>query len=166
MSYIDDLSATVTRVSPVLLGVSEEVSSRRPAPGKWSAKEILGHLIDSAANNHQRFVRAPQQADLIFPGYDQEFWVVAQKYQDAPWEEIVTLWSRYNRHMAHVMAGVPESVRLRVHQRHNLDQLSWRPRTPGQPATLNELMEDYVAHMHHHLRQIGAQTGAARLDGF
>jgi hypothetical protein len=56
----------------------------KPAPDRWSKKEILGHLIDSAANNHQRFVRAQGTPRLEFPGYEQEFWVATQAYASAP----------------------------------------------------------------------------------
>ena len=103
-----------------------DVSKSRGA-GKWSRKEILGHLIDSAANNHTRFVRAAGQDDLIFPGYAQDDWVRAQNYAAAPWNEVVTLWHSYNRHIARVMAAVPAAVRYRKHDRHNLAQLAWQP---------------------------------------
>jgi len=160
MDYLDDLTSTVSRVTPVLLAVPAEVSARRPAPGKWSAKEILGHLIDSASNNHQRFVRAPSQNDLVFPGYDQDDWVRSQDYQHAPWDGVVTLWRSYNEHLARVMAAIPSSVRLREHARHNLDDLAWRRFPAGRPGTLDYLMSDYVAHMHHHLDQIGTLVDA------
>ncbi len=68
-----------------LQAIDETKSARRPAPGKWSPKEIIGHLIDSASNNHQRFVRAQFQDHLIFPGYNQEAWVEAQDYQNSQW---------------------------------------------------------------------------------
>ena len=90
--YADDLRATVGRASASLSAMPDEAAARRPAPGKWSAKEIIGHLVDSAANNHQRFVRAQFQDDLIFSGYAQDRWVSVQRYQDAPWQDLVTLW--------------------------------------------------------------------------
>ena len=65
--YADDLRATVVRASASLAAMPDEAAARRPAPGKWSPKEIVGHLVDSAANNHQRFVRAQSQDDLVFP---------------------------------------------------------------------------------------------------
>jgi hypothetical protein len=128
----------------------------RPAPGKWSAKEIVGHLIDSASNNHQRFVRARWQDDLVFSGYAQEAWVSAQDYQHAPWPDLLTLLVAYNRHLARVMRATPESVRLRLNARHNLDALAWQPVPADRPASLDEFMRDYVAHLRHHLRQVDA----------
>lgn len=163
MRYVDDLVATVSRVSPLLLGMSGEAAACRPAPGKWSPKEIIGHLIDSAANNHQRFVRAQWQDDLIFDGYEQEGWVRTQDYQSAPWEELVGLWTSYNRHLARVMAAIPETVRLKQHPRHNLHERAWRAVPEDQPATLDSFMSDYVDHLHHHLRQIAAAGGSAAI---
>ncbi len=159
--YVTDLTDTVARVTPRLLAVPDDVNAKRPAPGKWSAKEIVGHLIDSASNNHQRFVRARWQDDLIFLPYDQDAWVAAQDYQNAPWPVLVALWSSYNRHIARVMAGVPEEVRMKQHRRHNLHELAWREVPADQPATLDYFMADYVAHLHHHLRQIGERVGVA-----
>ena len=152
--YAGDLESTVRRVAEELRRVSDGDASRRPAPGKWSAKEIIGHLIDSASNNHQRFVRAQWQDDLIFTGYRQEDWVSSQQYQSAPWGELLDLWLSFNLHMARVMCTLPEAVRLRAHARHNLDQLAWQPVPVSEPATLDHFMRDYVGHLHHHLRQI------------
>ena len=66
--------------------------------GSWTKKEILGHLIDSAAINHQRFVRAQFTDDLVFDGYVQDDWVKVQDYQNRDWRELVELWHGYNRH--------------------------------------------------------------------
>jgi len=153
-NYINQLQSVVERSTPVLLGLSEADSARHPAPGKWSPREVLGHLIDSASHNHQRFVRARFQDDLVFQGYEQDGWVSAQAYQESPWAELVALWRTYNLHVARVMALVPEPVRTRVHHRHNLDDIAWHTVAPGEPTTLDYLMGDYVDHLTHHLRQI------------
>ena len=140
--------------APRLLELDDTASAGRPAPGKWSSKEIVGHLIDSASNNHARFVRAQLQDDLIFPGYAQDDWVAAQRYQDAPWRQLVELWAAFNRHLARVMAAVPEDVRMKPRTRHNLHQIAFRTVPENQPATLDYFMRDYVYHLEHHLQQI------------
>ena len=150
------LLAAIERALPQLDAIGEAASARRPAPGKWSAREILGHLIDSAANNHGRFVRAQLADDLVFPGYAQEEWVVLQGYQEARWRETVALWASYNRHLARVMSRVPPQVAAQARARHNLHELAWRPVPSDRPATLGWFMEDYVAHLEHHLRQVWA----------
>ena len=150
------LANAVDGALPWLTSIAGERTARRPAAGKWSAREIVGHLIDSASNNHQRFVRARWQDDLIFNGYDQEAWVDAQGYQQAPWPELLALWAGYNRHLARVMASVPGAVRTAPHTRHNFDRLAYRPVPAGEPSTLEYFMDDYVRHMEHHLRQIRA----------
>ena len=152
--YISDLLITVDRAVPDLLALGAAASARPRAPGKWSPRQIIGHLVDSASHNHQRFVRAQWQDDLVFPGYAQDDWVAVQRYDESPWPELVTLWAAYNRHVAHVMAAVPDVARTRVRVHHNLDELAFRPRPAGVPATLDYLMRDYVEHLRHHLRQI------------
>jgi hypothetical protein len=152
--YALDLLNTVERAVPRLSAIDDERTSARPAPGKWSPREIIGHLIDSASNNHQRFVRALFQDDLMFAGYAQDDWVTAQQYQDAPWADLIALWSSFNRHLARVMIGIPERIRRRMHTRHNLDQLAFRPVPSATATTLDYFMADYVQHLQHHLRQI------------
>jgi hypothetical protein len=152
--YVRELRDAVERGAVALLAISPEESSRRPGHDCWSPKEILGHLVDSAANNHQRFVRAQFQDDLVFPGYAQEEWVAVQRYEEAPWEDLVALWRTYNLHLARVMEAAPEEVRTRVREHHNLHEIGWRPPAADEPATLDGLMRDYVGHLKHHLRQI------------
>src|SRR6187549_2095402 len=79
------LLAQVRAAEPRLTSLPEAKADRPRAPGKWSPKQILGHLTDSAANNHQRFVRAQEQDPLKLPGYAQEHWVACQHYEQRPW---------------------------------------------------------------------------------
>ncbi len=156
------LRAALDAAEPPLRAIGEEDSARPPAPGKWSPRQIIGHLIDSASNNHQRFVRAALGDDLVFPGYAQEQWVELQRYQETGWSALLDLWVAFNRHLATVMAAAPEAARRRVHTRHNLDEIATRaPQHPGE-ATLDYFMHDYVDHLELHLRQILGAAWAAR----
>jgi hypothetical protein len=153
-NYIANLRQTVEQAAEVLYQMSPKASAQRPRPGKWSPREIIGHLIDSASNNHQRFVRAQFKDDLIFPGYNQDDWVRVQHYQTTDWPTLVQLWRTFNLHLTHVMATIPESIRTRPCHKHNLDVRAFRPIPASEPATLNYFMEDYVHHLEHHLQQI------------
>ena len=159
VSIADDLRAEVTETAAYLRGVSDGDASRRPAPGAWSAKEIIGHLIDSAANNHARFVRAQLEPDLVSAGYAQDEWVRVQAYQDASWPRLLDLWTAYNLHIAHVMEAAPDETKSRPRTRHNLDQIAWSQVSTNQPVTLDYFMRDYVDHLRHHLRQIASLVG-------
>ncbi len=133
------------------ISADETVVSDR---GKWSHKEIVGHLIDSASNNHQRFVRAQYTSDLVCPSYEQDVWVTAQKYDDESWPDLVHLWAAYNLHLAHIISVMPEDALMRVRQEHNLDQIAWKTVAKNTPTTLEYFVRDYAGHMRHHLRQI------------
>ncbi|MBI3491102.1 MAG: DinB family protein [Acidobacteria bacterium] len=152
-AFLDDFRQTIDRAAERLLGYSDSEASRHPAPGQWSRKEIIGHLIDSACNNHGRFVRAQLQDDLVFPGYDQDAWVRVERYQDRPWNELVVLFQSYNRHIVNVMATADAEELTRPRARHNLDELAWQTVSAAQPTTLEYFMRDYVEHLKHHLRQ-------------
>jgi hypothetical protein len=144
----------VDRHAQRMLAISDSDAALRPAPGKWSRKEIVGHLIDSAVNNQARFVRALLQDDLVFPGYDQDAWVRTQRYQERDWKELVGAWRAYNHQIAEIMRVAPADERDRPRARHNLQEIGFEPLPPGTPATLGFLMRDYIAHLKHHLRQI------------
>ena len=142
-STLDDFRSTLDDAVVQLSKITDSDSQRAVSPEKWSRKQVLGHLIDSAANNHQRFVRAQLTQELVLPGYEQERWVAVQHYQDEPWDALIALWHQYNRHLLHVMALVPG------------DHLGRRCIIGGKEAvTLEFLMKDYVVHLKHHLQQI------------
>jgi hypothetical protein len=139
----DYLRQTLHEVLPPLHAISEEDASIKPLPHKWSKKEILGHLIDSATNNQHKFVRTMAQPHLEFLGYAQDFWVAEQHYNSRSWEEIVVFWYTYNTHLAHIIESV------------NPAYLQNTISVGGsKPFTLAFIMEDYVEHMKHHLRVI------------
>jgi DinB superfamily len=151
---VEDFERTVEEGARRLLLLGEEGSGRRPEGGGWTAKETVGHLIDSAANNHQRFVRAQYRADLVCEGYEQDEWVAAQHYTEAPWARLVELWRLYNLHLAHVVGRAPEGELRRPRHPHSLDRIAFRPLEARAPATLEYLIRDYVEHLKHHLSQL------------
>ena len=148
------LRAALDAAEPALRAISSAASAESMAPGKWSPRQIIGHLIDSATNHHQRYVRATLQDDLVFPGYEQDAWVALQRYQEANWQDLLAFWLAYNRHIVTVMSAVPAEERLRVRARHNLDEIATQAPATPERATLDHLMNDYVVHLELHLRQI------------
>jgi DinB superfamily len=141
-----DLRRTIDSALPVLQAMNEAEAERPRAPGKWCPKQVLGHLIDSAANNHQRFVRGQQGTELVTPAYAQDQWVESQAYVARSWRDLTSLWHAYNHHLAHVIERIPpDRARVRCTIGAN------------QPVTLAFVADDYVAHMRHHLGQINAR---------
>src|SRR3979411_699415 len=138
-SIASDLGRTIAQAKPLLLKLDNADTSARPSSDKWAKKEILGHLLDSASNNHQRFVRATLQGSLTFPGYDQEPLVDLQKFTEMDWRFLVGLWVSYNRFVAHVLSVLPADAGDIVCNIGN-----------NPTATLGFLAEDYVAHLKHH----------------
>jgi hypothetical protein len=142
-SVANDLLSAIN-LAERLRQIDDVTAAKRPAPGKWSKKEILGHLVDSAANNHQRFVRLQMAGRIDLPGYDGDEWVRVQRYQDRPWREIIDLWEIYNTQLASLIRNV-DVTSLR-HIWHTPD---------GKDLDLEFIMRDYVVHLRHHLNQIG-----------
>lgn len=152
---VADFRRTVERSAARLLALGEGERDRRAAgDGGWTPRQIVGHLVDSAANNHRRFVVGQLAGDLVFDGYAQEDWVRAQRYDAADWDALVALWRSYNLHLAHVMAHAPAEVLRRERAAHTLDRIAFKAVPADRPATLEYLMRDYVGHLKHHLRQI------------
>jgi hypothetical protein len=140
------------------LRLIDDTESRAPiSQDKWSAREIIGHLIDSASNNHQRFVRAQLTDDLTFPTYDQQAWVRVQHYNDESWPLLVRLWESYNLHLLHLMSLVPLETRSKLRRTHNLHRIAWKTVGEREPVTLEYFMRDYIGHLKNHLNQIFAE---------
>ena len=140
---MNTILGTVEVELPLLNAISEAQASTHPAPGKWSKKEELGHLIDSAANNHLRFARAALYGNYEGPGYDQDRWVALHGYQDMTLETIIGLWHRYNGLLARLVEQIEPN---------RLEALCIVG--DGDPVTLGFLIDDYVLHMQHHLDHI------------
>jgi DinB superfamily len=141
----EKLLAVADSAEPKLRAISAAEAAKPVLNGGWSCKQVIGHLIDSASNNHQRFVRASLQPSLDFPAYDQPGNVRVQAPQEADWPLLISLWASYNHYLAHVVAHLPA------------DKLKTVCRIgSGEPVSLSFLAEDYLTHLLHHLRQIGA----------
>lgn len=140
---ISRLKINIEEVPQKFRKFSEEEASARPAPGKWCKKEILGHLIDSACNNHLRFVVAQFEPEPIqLRKYDADGWVNSQNYHGESTETIINLWAAYNTHILHIISGFPE------------EKLNVKWDIYGEIHTTEWLIKDYVDHMDHHLNKI------------
>jgi len=137
-----ELDHVLESSSKRLLAISEESAEKRPSPESWCKKEILGHLIDSASNNHQRFVRLQLAPSLAMPAYEQNGWVRSQNYAGRPWRDLVELWLAYNRHLVHIIRNADTGAARHV----------WKQ--PAGDTDLHFLIEDYLRHLNHHLAQI------------
>lgn len=132
-----------------LSGVTEQQAGGPFRPGGWLRKEVLGHLLDSAANNHQRFVRAALDGHYEGPGYEQESWVRLHGYSTLPWASLLGTWRDRNAVLVRIVERIEEQ-RLQA------------PCTVGDgaPVTLQFLIEDYLRHLDHHVDQITGEAGA------
>jgi hypothetical protein len=138
---IQRLEHLCNTIPQLLSKIPSHAFQKKPAPDKWSKQEELGHLIDSATNNHQRFIRV-QFEDNPFIKYSQDDWVNYSHYNELNMEDLIELWRRYNLHLAEIWKRIPE------------DKFSRTCQTGGEPVTLQFLVDDYVVHQEHHLRHI------------
>jgi hypothetical protein len=136
---LDHLCETVP---PLLEAIEDKQFSFKPSPAKWSKKEVIGHLIDSATNNHQRFVRT-QFEDAPLIAYDQDKWNKFSYHQNMDGKSLIKFWAFYNKQLAAIMKQIPEEnlTRKCLTGENNL-------------VTLEFLINDYVVHLEHHLRQV------------
>jgi len=139
----ENIRKTLNDTLPLLQNITDQEAAMRPVPEKWTKKEILGHLIDSACNNQQKFVRTMAQKDLDFVGYQQNHWVDVQKYASADWNNLIDLWHSFNLHIAHIIENVSPDV---LENTINIEGAG--------TFTLKFIMQDYGEHLKHHLKQI------------
>ncbi len=139
---IQRLEYLCEHIPPLISAIPDNDFSNKQSPEKWSRKEILGHLIDSASNNHQRFVRV-QFEETPFISYDQNKWNIHSYYNSIDGKQLITFWTSYNAHLASVLKRIPaENYKrtCRVGEENTV--------------TLEFLINDYVDHLEHHLKQI------------
>lgn len=143
---VDRLQEHINTVPSKFLKYPEGELRRKPAPDKWSKKELLGHLIDSATNNHQRFIKAQfQKEPFILEPYEQEEWNRIQKYNEIDTKFLVEFWRMYNLHIVQLISNFPE------------EKLKIKCKSTDERETAENillLIIDYADHMDHHLRQI------------
>lgn len=139
----NELLQTVEQARTELLGIDEADFRFRPTPDRWSIAQVVGHLVDSATNNHQRFIRGQLVEELIFPGYQQNEWADLNDYHEADQRELVELFYLYNVQLSRVIRMMEPS--------HLPTRCSI---APYDPCTLEYLVEDYVVHLKHHLEKI------------
>lgn len=137
--------AQLNELHATLLAVPRSLADAPWRPGGWTRKQIVGHLLDSAANNRQRFVRAAIEGQYAGPKYEQDHWVAAHGYTEQSWQDLLRWWLAEHEILMAVVDRIPEgrfSAQCRVGD--------------DDPVTLRFLIEDYVAHQQHHFRQITA----------
>ena len=152
--WLRDFRKTVESASDRLRTIDEAEAAKPRTEDHWSSKQIIGHLIDSATNNHARFVLGQLKDDLVFPGYDQDGWVRTNHYQDESWPQLVELWRVYNLHLHHVMSHADQAKLNTPCTLHTLQEIAFKTVPKSEPVTLEYLMKDYVNHLKHHLAQI------------
>ena len=139
---------------PKLADISEQLASEKPDADKWSKKEILGHLIDSAINNHRRFKTFLHQEHLVFDGYNQDNEVVMNDYQHRPFTDINNLWSGMNQQIIQVIKTIPHERLTKKYPQHNYHKIGFKRIPEKEQSTIQYLILDYIGHLEHHLSQI------------
>ncbi len=150
VNSINRITANVTNTIENLSAFSNDELSNRPAEGKWSKKEIIGHLCDSAVNNLSRFIRAQFEPEpFVVTRYSQNEWVKLNGYNEMDINDVLSYWQSLNRQIVHIIRNIPPD-KLAV----KLDLGDAAFREEGENKNLLWLIEDYVIHMEHHLKQV------------
>ncbi len=154
IQYRNTLSTIVHKATNEIQAIPEEQMSKKPAENKWSKREILGHLIDSAYNNHRRFIKATTQDHLIFEGYDQDAWVNINNYQNRTTAEVIHLWRETNLNLCFMLPKLSDDLLLKKTTQHHFHTMCMQLLPVGEASNLAYLIWDYIFHQEYHLNQI------------
>lgn len=154
MNYADRLHAIIDGAKAALLAIDSDHLELKPSESKWSKKEILGHLIDSANMNNMRFKMAQRQSNLIFVGYDQDKMVKDQYYQLSSTESVVESWEAANLRVKQSLLEIPNELMVQQTKEHNFHQICMNKIEQEALSSLSYLVWDYLFHLEHHLAQI------------
>jgi uncharacterized damage-inducible protein DinB len=147
MNSLQSLLALIDRLPERLAALPLDKVETKSAPDAWSAKQELGHLVDSAANNYQRIVRVQLEDRPAMPTYDGNAWVALQRYQERDWKLLIELWKASNRQLLAAAEAANDAAWARTCTIGDSD-----------PLTLQFVFDDYVDHMVHHLRHMGVEV--------
>lgn len=154
LNYSYTLKVIVGKAVKSMNMISESEFSSKSFPKKWSKKETVGHLIDSAVNNLGRFTRAAISDSYIFDRYDQDQWVEINDYSDRQAKTLIELWSSLNYHIAALISTIPDEKLLHKTTEHNYHEICMLVVEEESESSLSYLIWDYLYHMEHHLSQI------------
>jgi len=152
--YHKILNQVLSTVPAQIRAIDTEEMNHKPASGKWSKKEILGHLIDSAYNNHQRFLCAESQGNLIFQGYNADEWVLKNDYQNRSIEDVLQMWEVSNRHLSILICSIPTNILQKTTTEHRFHVMCMNLLQESEPTNLSYLIWDYLFHLEYHLKQV------------
>ena len=136
-----ELHEIVTNYTIKIEAIPDLLFSAKPQPEKWSKKEVLGHLVDSAQNNLRRFICGQNEKQPPVITYQQDFWVSSNQYRSIPKEEVIQLWRLLNFRICAVLENLPPENYTKECNTGSLHTLQW-------------LAGDYVKHLKHHMNQI------------
>ena len=151
--YANTLRDIISSSLDQLLSLPATELQYKAKPQAWSKLEIIGHLIDSAYNNYQRFLRAQMQSDLRFSGYAQDEWVRRAQYHKREPQEVIQGWQVANLHLAQLLDSISQNE-MQLFKPHNFHQIGMNPISEEVPANLAYLIWDYIYHLEHHLGQL------------
>ncbi len=143
--YTREIEKLVSEWEPKLLALPENVITERRNHQNRTIKQLIGHLLDSASNNHQRMVRLQYNDDLTFPDYtqDNDLWIAIQDYQHSDWKNLVLLWKSFNLHIIHLIKSIDTS---------KLNNY-WTD-YEGAKVTLEDMIKGYPWHLNLHINDI------------
>ena len=157
--YLLEWQRKISVIEKQLTPIDKDLAKTRPGPNKWCINEILGHLIDSAINNHRRFVLMQIQDNLVFEGYDQDKWVEQQNYIIKDLHTLIETWEILNLNMISSLMEVNPSMWGKKYEVHSFDEILWKEIPKTTPATPKYFVKDYFGHLVHHLKQISKIGG-------
>ncbi len=140
MNIATELEKYIDKHLDALHAIPENEFAFKPSPLKWSKKEIIGHMVDSAMSNIRRFIVAQYENEPHIV-YKQDNWVNLSNYQNYNSSELIQLWYLLNKHLANILKNIPE------------EDLKLKCKTED-VHTLEWLSEDYLKHLKHHLHQV------------
>jgi hypothetical protein len=144
----------ILTTAELLAQISDKEAGFNESAKSWSRKEILGHLIDSANVNYNRFISSLKKNDLIYSTYPQDDWVQLQDYNNREWEELIELWTNLNVHIIKLIKRIPAKVLKKKRVNHNFDKICFEVVGPEKESSVEYLIKDYYCHLEHHIKQI------------
>jgi hypothetical protein len=141
------LTAQLDALPKTLAEAGEERASFRYADGKWSVREVVGHLTDAERVLSYRLLRIARGDETPLPGFDENDYVRAAAFETRPLADVAAEWSAVRRSTLALLQGLAPSVWER------------RGTANGTPISARALVYIVAGHTEHHLGMLRTRYG-------
>ena len=136
------LSKQRTKTITLLSSVSEESARKSYAPGKWTFKEVIGHMTDLERVMSYRMLAIARNESAPLPAMDQDQYVAAANFNKLSWEQLLAGFDTVRSNTLSLISTIDDAAWVR------------NGTVMNSPVSIGTIVYGIAGHELHHLKVI------------